>query len=420
MLQEVHGGRSLHYGAAFTWMKAELRFPKAKISIEAVRNFVRECPLCQKTRRTGILGLAPQSLSLKPDSYSRTVGVDYVAVTPEDKYGNKCAILVVEHFSHYGVAYPAKDYTADSVARALFKHYCTHGTYDQIASDPGSAFTSEVLQQLNSWLSMERKVSLTGRHESNGCEGTIKQLLRHLRTLVLDERLYDKWSDDTVLPLINLHLVSYPTEETGGYTPLQLKFDTVDAKRFSLPDQLGLAPGVKAASIIKELDENLRHIKDISRELQATLAKERAAKDRDISSYQPGDLVLFDPREQPTDHLPTKLSTDWLGPYRVSVIHIVLHTEGNFHVSRLKLFRNRGTSPRDRQTRLAPVHHPVNQLLYRKPIRANVDGIQYYLRRWYHVFVALWRRFHPQPTVRPVHQLAPHFFPVTLPCQGCP
>ena len=346
MLQEVHGGRSLHYGAAFTWMKAKSRFPTAKISIEAVRTFVRECPLCQKTRRTGILGLAPKTLSLKPDSYRRTVGIDHVAITPEDKYGNKCAILVVEHFSHYGVAYPAKDYTAESVAKALFKHYCSHGTYDQIASDPGSAFMSEVVQQLNSWLSMEHKVSLTGRHESNGCEGTIKQLLRHLRTLVLDERLYDKWSDDTVLPLINLHLVSYPTEETGKYTPLQLKFGTLDAKRFCLPEMLSLAPGAKAASVIKELDENLRHIRTVSRALQATLAEERAARDLTVSSYQPGDLVLFNPREQPTDHLPSKLSTDWLGPYRVvqqvkndvSVKHIVLHTDGKFHVSRLKPF----------------------------------------------------------------------------------
>ena len=205
---------------------------------------------------------------------------------------------------------------------------------------------SEVFQQLNGWLSTEHKVSLVGRHESNGCEGTGKQLLRHLWTLVNDTRLYDRWSDDTVLPLINLHLVSYPTEETGGYTQLQLKFGTEDAKRFYLPENLALPPGAKAAKIIKELDENLRVIRDISRKLQTTLAEERAAKDVNISQYEPGDLVLFDPREQPCDHLPTKLSTNWLGPYEVvqqikndvSVKHIVLHTAGTFHVSRLKPF----------------------------------------------------------------------------------
>ena len=192
-MHEVHGGRNLHYGVAFTWMKAKLRYPKAKISMEAVRNFVRECPMCQKTRQTGIVGLKPQTLSLKPPSYRRTVGIDHVTVTPEDIQGNKCAILIVEHFSHFGVAYAAKDYSAETAAKALFKHYCYHVTYDQIASDPGSAFMSEVFQQLNGWLSTEHKVSLIGRHESNGYEGTGKQLLRHLRTLVNDTRLYDRF-----------------------------------------------------------------------------------------------------------------------------------------------------------------------------------------------------------------------------------
>ena len=99
MLQEVHGGRCLHYGASRTWERAKIRFPNAKISIEAVRTYVREFPLCQKMRNTGIHGIPAQHLSLKPNSYKRTVGVDHVTITPVDKHGDCCAILVVEHFS---------------------------------------------------------------------------------------------------------------------------------------------------------------------------------------------------------------------------------------------------------------------------------------------------------------------------------
>ena len=134
--------------------------------------------------------------------------------------------MVVEHFCHFPFVYAAKDYTAETVVTVLFKHYCHHGTFEELASDPGSVFMSDVLKQLNSWLRIYHEVSLVGRHESNGTEGSNKQFLRHLRTLILDERLYDSWSDDTVLPLINLHLASYPTAETGGYTPLQLKYGT--------------------------------------------------------------------------------------------------------------------------------------------------------------------------------------------------
>ena len=253
------------------------------------------------------------ALTLKPPTYRSAVGVDHVTVK-EDSHGNCCEILVVEHFSHFPVAYPAKDYSARSTAIALFKHFCTHGKFEKLCSDPGSAFMSEVIQHLNGWLSMEHKVSLVERHESNGCEASGKQFLRHLKTLLMDERTYDRWSDDTVLPLINLHLQSYPTLETGGYTP-QLKYGTEDARQFILLETLRLPNGEIATQLIQELDGNLKHIRSISKRLQAKLAEERCGME--APQYQQGDLLLYNPREKPTDFLASKLHPTWLGPYEV-------------------------------------------------------------------------------------------------------
>ena len=346
MLQEVHGGRSLHWGASHTWHLAKQRFPNATISIDDARRYVRECPMCQKMRNTGIKGLPARTLSLKPDTYRRTIGIDHVTITPADKHGNCCAILLVEHFSHYPYVYAAKDYSAETVAITLFKHYTTAGVFDQLASDPASNFMSEVVKQLNKYFGVVHKVSLVGRHQSNGCEGTSKQLLRHLAMLVLDERHYDNWSDDTVLPWINYWLARFPTEETGGYTPHQLKYGTLDATHFRLPNLQNLEPGAKAHELIRSLDRNLQHIRNLSLKFQKQLAEERKAKDSYISSYEPGDLVLFNPREQPSDHLPSKLSPNWLGPFEVisqvkndvRAKHLAIHSEKVFHVERLKPF----------------------------------------------------------------------------------
>ena len=346
VLQEVHGGRHLHFGASHTWHLAKQLYPRAKISIQAVRDYVRECPLCQKTRQTGIKGLAPQTLSLKPDTYRRTIGVDHVSVSPTDKHGNNCIILLVEHFSHYPYLYPSNNYTAETVAITLFKHYLNGGLFDQIASDPGSAFMADVVRQLNNWFGIRHKVSLVERHESNGCEATGREVLRHLKTLVMDERHYDNWSGDTVLPWIAYMLANHPTEETGGYTPFELKYGTLDATYFRLPSTLKLAPGERAHALIKELNDNLQHIRSKSLEFQRKLAEERKAKDKNVSQYEAGDLVLLSAKEKPSDHLETKLSPNWLGPYQVisqvkndvTMKHIVLHTEIVRHVSRLKPF----------------------------------------------------------------------------------
>jgi RNase H-like domain found in reverse transcriptase/Reverse transcriptase (RNA-dependent DNA polymerase) len=344
ILHQVHGGRSLHYGASETWRRAKELYPDAHISIHAVRDWVRHCPLCQKLRRTGITGLPPITLTLKPEAYRSTVGVDHITVTPADDAGNTCIILIVEHFSHFPQAYPAKDYSADSVARALFKHFCTFGCFETLCSDPGSAFMSEVVQHLNRWLGIRHKVSLIGRHESNGCEGSGKQYLRHLKALVADERLSHKWSDDTVLPLINFELASYPTSETGGYTPFQLKYGTRDATFYRLPE--GLTPGDSVPALIRALDENIRTVRELSLTLQRDIAAERRALDKPHVTYEPGDLILWNPRENPCDHLPNKLDPDWLGPYEVishvkndvECRHLVLHTTHKFHVTRVKPF----------------------------------------------------------------------------------
>jgi hypothetical protein len=344
IMQQVHGKRSLHFGATETWRRAKLDFPRASISLEAVRRFVKECAICQKMRDTGVKGLPEQILSLKPETYRRTVGIDHVTVTPADAYGNTCVVLIVEHFSHFPQAYAAKDYSAETAAKTLFRHFMTFGAFDELASDPGSAFMSDVVTQLNQWLGVRHKVSLVERHESNGCEGSGKQFIRHLKTLVSDERMLHKWSDDTILPLINFEMASFPTKETGGLTPFQLKYGTQDAKYFQLPEPL--EPGPRCHALLKKLDEELKTIREVSKGLQDAIVAERAADSELVPQYEVGDFVLWNPKETPCSHLESKLAPAWMGPYEVvqqikndvECVHVNLRTRSTFHVSRLKPF----------------------------------------------------------------------------------
>ena len=344
IMAQVHGKRNMHFGAYETWRRAKLAFPEAKISQQAVRIFCKECPGCQKMRDTGIKGLPERILTLKTNTYRRTVGVDHVSVTPADQNGNVCAIMIVEHWSHFPQAYPAKSYDEETVARTLFRHFCTFGAFDEVASDPGSAFMSKVMAQLCAWLPMRHKVSLVGRHESNGCEGSNKQFLRHLRTLVNDERVMHKWSDDTVLPLINFMMADYPTSETGGLTPFQLKYGSQDAERFRMPK--GMEPGSRCHHMFKVLNEDIAHIRGVSQRLQDEIAAERQKESKSVPEYVFGDLVLWNPKETPCDITGDKLEPVYMGPYEVltqdkndvTCVHVNLRTKHVLHVTRLKPF----------------------------------------------------------------------------------
>ena len=193
-LKQVHGGRNFHHGVAITWARLNKNFPGHRIPIRYVADYIKACPTCQKNRRVMVEGVKPLNLSLRHPNHRQRIGVDHVTTTPADENGNTVVILVVEHFSKFPQAYPAKDYTAETAAIALFKHFCTFGVFHELASDAGSAFTSEVVKQLNQWLGIEHRVALTGRHESNGVERTSAELLKHLKMLVHDERLVHKLS----------------------------------------------------------------------------------------------------------------------------------------------------------------------------------------------------------------------------------
>ena len=343
LLHKVHGGRNLHYGSRRTWLLLNKRYPGHRIPYRYVQDFISNCAICQKDRLGMTDGLEPVIRHIKPPHQRSRVGVDRLTVTPPDKQGNTTLIVIVEHFTKHVAVYPAKDYSAQSLAIALFQYFTTFGVFEEVWSDPGSDMMSEMVRQLNQWLGIKHVVSLVDRHESNGVEGSNKQLLRHLKTLVHDERLVKKWSDPTILCLVTFALNDAISSETG-VRPFDAKFGSEDGPYLTLPDSV--IPSEITNAWVKALDHDLRHIRRISSQFQAELIAARlaATPEETQNVYQEGDLVLF--RLNPDNPLPTKLSSPFLGPYKViqqrkndvECKHLVMGTIKWFHVTRLKMF----------------------------------------------------------------------------------
>ena len=110
--------------------------------------------------------------------------MDHLTITPPVEFGRTAVLILHEHWSKFTALFPLVDYTAIKVARALLQYMTRYVPFPKLASDPGSAFLAEVVQELNSWLDMQHRVSLVDRHESNGCEPTIKEVVRHVRAIV--------------------------------------------------------------------------------------------------------------------------------------------------------------------------------------------------------------------------------------------
>ena len=211
----------------------------------------------------------------------------------------------VVFYTKYVWATPAKEYTAHTVASALFTFFCTFGVYDELWSDPGSDLMAEVVQKLTEWMGVRRVISLVDRHESNGVEGSNKQILRHLRTLVHDLRVPKKWSDPTILSLVLFAINDGVNSETG-VRPLDATFGSEDSPYFRLPDSTD--PSSITSAWVRALDEDLRHVRAVSTKFQQELVKERVkdTPEEFQNKYQPGDFVLF--QRDPAVPRPSKLA----------------------------------------------------------------------------------------------------------------
>ena len=176
LFAQVHGERALHQGLKLTWDLLNKTFSGHTVSFSQLKNMMDECPLCQKVRFGPIAQLShPATIrTLKSNEQWLRIGMDHLTITPPDDQGRQAVLIIHEHWSKFTALIPMPDYSATEVARALMQYMCRYGPLAELASDPGSAFLAEVVQQLNNWLGIYHRVSLVDRHESNGCESSIK------------------------------------------------------------------------------------------------------------------------------------------------------------------------------------------------------------------------------------------------------
>lgn len=384
LFDAVHGGRMSHFGARRTWIALCKYFPGHGVPFRVIEEMVADCAVCQKDRLGMATSLKPIYRTLKSENKRKQVGVDGLRVTPADKHGNSYLVVLVVEASKLVDMYAFSEPTALNTALALFQFFTTYGVYEELISDPGSDLTSEVVAHLTAWFGIRHVFSIVDRHESNGVEGSNKQILRHLRALVADERVADRWSEPPQRCIIKHVLNSQVNSETGCI-PYQVHFGNDDYTYMKLPEVAKASD--TAHEFVKLLDENLKSLWDTSKEYQKSLIKERAGDvdPQQQNKYQPGDLVLF--QLDTSIARPSKLTMKYRGPYEVmsqykndvQCKHLCMRNITTFHVERLKLY----TGSREDAEKVALLdydQYEIEEILY---YRGNVDlrtNMEFYVK----------------------------------------
>jgi hypothetical protein len=284
--------------------------------------------------------------------------------------------------------YPSKTHDAISTAGAMYQYFSTYGLIDEIISDPGTEFMNEVISNLNKWFGVHHVFSLVDRHESNGVEPTNREILRHLKALVMDERILNNWSDITVLPGI-FWIINSQVSSESGVIPFHAHFGNQNATYFKIPDSSDQKEVTN--EYVKLLSANLELINSISKRFQENLAAERTKDSLPEfqNQYQPGDFVLF--QMNPEQHLPHKLHPKFKGPYEVvsqvkndvECRDLIHGSISKFHVTRLKLFHGECSSEELKQRAFEMAQIDNNQYIlvkihgYRGDFTAQRKGMEF-------------------------------------------
>ena len=148
-----------------------------------VREYCRTCDVCQRLGKGATKARAPLiNLPVIDKPWSR-IALDIVGPLDIcDKSGNRFILTIMDLATHFPFAFPLKVHTAVEVAKALVSVFTTFGFPDEVLTDQGSEFMSELMQLLmNECQIMQLKTSAF-HPQTNGClekfHHTLKDMLK--------------------------------------------------------------------------------------------------------------------------------------------------------------------------------------------------------------------------------------------------
>ncbi|KAL1260277.1 hypothetical protein QQF64_008104 [Cirrhinus molitorella] len=216
-LQYLHGDPCAgHYSAEQTLKRAQsLCFWPGMRSV--IEQHCESCEACESRKTPVPQQRAPlQSIiAVRPFQFVCTV----ITELPVTSSGNRYVLVVQDHFTKYVNAYPMGDQKANTVARLLCEQYIpSHGVPEELVSDQGRQYESEILQDICKRLNIRKKRTTSYHPRANGMVERFNRMLKDQLAKVL---FHSDGEWDQYLFAVVLSFNATPHSSTG-YSPFFL------------------------------------------------------------------------------------------------------------------------------------------------------------------------------------------------------
>jgi len=282
-----------------------------------VKAFIDKCPVCQKLSTLKVPIQAHTFTTATYEPHQR-LNMDTIGPLPEDEDGYCYILVIIDTFTRWIELFPIKSTTAAETAKILVQHFGRFGQAQEIQHDNGTQFVNEIIAELCIILGIEQMRTLAYSSEENAIvERANKEVLRHLRAIIFDHRVKEKWN--IYLPFVQRILNSAVSQNTG-VSPAQLLFgNAITLNRSILVDL-----PVHVKQDLSEWANNMVQAQYliIDRAVahqQRADQKNRAKRQREEPTEFPdGSLVLLNYHKKGFKKgPPNKFLTNLKGPYQV-------------------------------------------------------------------------------------------------------
>ena len=147
--------------------------------------FCQSCDICQRTVSKGRVSKVPLGKMPVIDTPFKRVAVDLVGeIFPASSRGHRYILTVVDYATRYPEAVALKNISTISVAEALVSIFFRVGIPQEILSDQGTQFTSNLMKEVGRLLSMKQLTTTPYHPQCNGLverfNGTLKTMLKRM------------------------------------------------------------------------------------------------------------------------------------------------------------------------------------------------------------------------------------------------
>ena len=288
-----------------------------------VKQLIKECTNCQLQNRISIkANTLPFTISATAPM--QKVCIDSMGPFPTDIHGNKYILVMTCAFSRWVEVYPLKTLESTEAATCMIDFFTRFQAPEKILTDNGSQFQNQIMKQLFDISGIESLKTIPYSSQENGIGERInREIIKHLEAFCRGVNEKQRWSE--YLPFVR-RIINGSHHSSIGTSPASIIYgNRIDTDWIFAPSEyrdkeLGNDTfGEYMSRSLMLQDEVILEAEAFQNAINEKHIEERAVERSKIpfQSFQVGDWVLMEGREQSHGLKRPKLQTARLGPYKI-------------------------------------------------------------------------------------------------------